>query len=65
MDRRNGMFESCIYECSDLMGFQIQKLRTALHDYEQEKWRIIAQKVGTGFTSAACKEKAQELEGGL
>ncbi|EHL02533.1 putative transcriptional activator Myb [Glarea lozoyensis 74030] len=39
----------------------IQKLRTALHDYEQEKWRIIAQKVGTGFTSAACKEKAMEL----
>ncbi|KAH8801659.1 hypothetical protein F5884DRAFT_523315 [Xylogone sp. PMI_703] len=39
----------------------IQKLRTALHDYEQEKWRIIAQKVGTGFTSAACKEKAEEL----
>ncbi|CAG8956390.1 hypothetical protein HYFRA_00003773 [Hymenoscyphus fraxineus] len=39
----------------------IQKLRTALHDYEQEKWRIVAQKVGTGFTSAACKEKAMEL----
>ncbi|KAG9246500.1 hypothetical protein BJ878DRAFT_279553 [Calycina marina] len=39
----------------------IQKLRQALHDYEQEKWRIIAQKVGTGFTSAACKEKAMEL----
>lgn len=39
----------------------IQKLRTALHDYEQEKWRIVAQKVGTGFTSAACKEKAREL----
>ncbi|RDW88735.1 hypothetical protein BP6252_00767 [Coleophoma cylindrospora] len=39
----------------------VQKLRTALHDYEQEKWRIIAQKVGTGFTSAACKEKAEEL----
>ncbi|RFU34370.1 hypothetical protein B7463_g2038, partial [Scytalidium lignicola] len=39
----------------------IQKLRTALHDYEQEKWRIVAQKVGTGFTSAACKEKAEEL----
>lgn len=39
----------------------VQKLRTALHDYEQEKWRIVAQKVGTGFTSAACKEKAAEL----
>lgn len=40
---------------------QIQKLRTALHDYEQEKWRIVAQKVGMGFTSAACREKAMEL----
>ncbi|POS87296.1 hypothetical protein EPUL_005256 [Erysiphe pulchra] len=39
----------------------IQKLRTAIHDYEQEKWRIVAQKVGTGFTSTACKEKAEEL----
>ncbi|RDL39690.1 Hypothetical protein BP5553_04030 [Venustampulla echinocandica] len=39
----------------------IQKLRTALHDYEQEKWRIVAQKVGTGFTSTACKEKAMEI----
>ncbi|KAG0648910.1 hypothetical protein D0Z07_4830 [Hyphodiscus hymeniophilus] len=40
----------------------IQKLRTALHDYEQEKWRIIAQKVGAGFTSQSCKEKASELD---
>jgi hypothetical protein len=49
------------------MLLQVQKLRTALHDYEQEKWRIVAQKVGTGFTAAACKEKAQELsdESGL
>ncbi|KAI1002316.1 hypothetical protein K3495_g5884 [Podosphaera aphanis] len=39
----------------------IQKLRNALHEYEQEKWRIVAQKVGNGFTSAACKEKAAEL----
>jgi hypothetical protein len=40
---------------------QVQKLRTAVHDYEQEKWRIVAQKVGTGFTSAACKDKWTEL----
>jgi hypothetical protein len=39
----------------------IQKLQQALNDYEQEKWRIVAQKVGQGFTSAACKEKAGEL----
>ena len=37
------------------------KLRQALQDYEQEKWRIVAQKVGNGFTSTACKEKAREL----
>ncbi|KAK8901890.1 hypothetical protein QC760_10935 [Botrytis cinerea] len=39
----------------------VQKLRTAVHDYEQEKWRIVAQKVGTGFTSTACKDKWTEL----
>lgn len=41
---------------------QIQRLRTALQDYEQEKWRIVANKVGSGFTPAACREKAAELE---
>ncbi|KAI9734428.1 MAG: hypothetical protein M1818_006816 [Claussenomyces sp. TS43310] len=40
----------------------VQKLRTALQDYEQERWRIVANKVGTGFTPAACREKAAELE---
>ena len=40
---------------------QVQKLRVALQDYEQEKWRIVAGKVGTGFTPAACREKAEEL----
>ncbi|RAL68430.1 hypothetical protein DID88_007159 [Monilinia fructigena] len=39
----------------------VQKLRTAVHDYEQEKWRIVAQKVGTGFTPTACKDKWTEL----
>ncbi|KAG7051979.1 MYB DNA-binding domain-containing protein [Colletotrichum scovillei] len=41
-----------------------QKLRTALQDYENEKWRIVANKVGTGFTPAACRERTQELMGG-
>ncbi|KAK3356901.1 hypothetical protein B0T25DRAFT_566233 [Lasiosphaeria hispida] len=40
-----------------------QKLRTALQDYENEKWRIVANKVGTGFTPAACRERASELIG--
>ncbi|KAH7308177.1 MYB DNA-binding domain-containing protein [Stachybotrys elegans] len=41
-----------------------QKLRQALQDYENEKWRIVANKVGTGFTPAACRERAGELMGG-
>ncbi|KAM7197888.1 hypothetical protein V8F33_005380 [Rhypophila sp. PSN 637] len=41
-----------------------QKLRTALQDYENEKWRIVANKVGTGFTPVACRERAAELLGG-
>ncbi|KAK4250607.1 transcriptional activator Myb [Corynascus novoguineensis] len=40
-----------------------QKLKTALQDYENEKWRIIANKVGTGFTPAACRERAAQLSG--
>jgi len=40
-----------------------QKLRTALQDYENEKWRIVANKVGTGFTPAACRERAAQLSG--
>jgi hypothetical protein len=43
---------------------QDQKLKTALQDYENEKWRIIANKVGTGFTPAACRERAEQLMGG-
>jgi hypothetical protein len=42
---------------------QDQKLKTALQDYENEKWRIIANKVGTGFTPAACRERAAQLPG--
>lgn len=42
---------------------QDQKLRTALQDYENEKWRIVANKVGTGFTPMACRERAAQLLG--
>jgi hypothetical protein len=42
---------------------QDQKLRTALQDYEREKWRIVASKVGTGFTPIACQERAAQLLG--
>jgi hypothetical protein len=41
---------------------QVQKLRNAMSEYENDRWRIIASKVGSGFTPAACREKAQELE---
>jgi len=47
-----------------LFPLQDQKLRTALQDYENEKWRIVANKVGTGFTPAACRERASQLVGG-
>ena len=36
-------------------------MRTALQDYENEKWRIVANKVGTGFTPVACRERFEQL----
>lgn len=41
-----------------------QKLTMALQDYENEKWRIVANKVGTGFTPAACRDRAEQLQSG-
>lgn len=43
---------------------QDHKLCKALQDYENEKWRIIAHKVGSGSTSAACRERAEQLAAG-
>ncbi|KAI0480269.1 hypothetical protein GGR56DRAFT_263234 [Xylariaceae sp. FL0804] len=40
-----------------------QKLRTALQDYENEKWRFVSNKVGPGFTPQACRERAAVLSG--
>lgn len=37
------------------------RLRNALREYENDKWRIISTKVGSGFSPSACKEKAIEL----
>ena len=34
----------------------------AIQDYENDKWRVIAAKVGHGLTAATCKEKFWELE---
>ncbi|KAL1956741.1 hypothetical protein VTO42DRAFT_6891 [Malbranchea cinnamomea] len=39
----------------------VQRLRNAIRDYENDRWRIIASKVGHGFSPAACREKAAEL----
>ncbi|KAI9878896.1 MAG: hypothetical protein M1830_010200 [Pleopsidium flavum] len=38
----------------------VLRLRNAIQDYENDKWRLIAAKVGSGFSPAACREKAQE-----
>ncbi|KAL2819364.1 hypothetical protein BDW59DRAFT_165098 [Aspergillus cavernicola] len=39
----------------------VQRLRRAMQEYENDRWRIIAGKVGNGFTPAACREKATQL----
>lgn len=32
-----------------------------MREYENDKWRIISTKVGSGFSPAACKDKASDL----
>jgi hypothetical protein len=39
----------------------VQKLRTAMQEYENDRWRIISSKVGNGFSPTACRDKAAEL----
>ncbi|KAA8913418.1 hypothetical protein FN846DRAFT_772164 [Sphaerosporella brunnea] len=43
----------------------VQRLRTAMTEYEQDRWRLIAAKVGSGFSPAACREKAREITEGV
>ncbi|KAF1990378.1 hypothetical protein K402DRAFT_325155 [Aulographum hederae CBS 113979] len=43
----------------------VQKLRNSMQEYETDRWRIISTKVGSGFSAAACKEKAEELDAGI
>jgi hypothetical protein len=31
-------------------------------EYENDRWRIISSKVGSGFSPAACREKASEMD---
>lgn len=40
---------------------QVQRLRNAIQDYENDRWRIIATKVGSGFSPAACRDKSTEI----
>ncbi|KAF2124356.1 hypothetical protein P153DRAFT_390390 [Dothidotthia symphoricarpi CBS 119687] len=42
----------------------VQKLHTAMHEYENDRWRIISSKVGSGFSPAACRDKALEFDAG-
>ncbi|KAK5695099.1 hypothetical protein LTR17_024624 [Elasticomyces elasticus] len=39
----------------------IERLRTAVDEYEVDRWRIISDKVGNGFSAAACRDKAKSL----
>ncbi|KAK5686740.1 hypothetical protein LTR17_026879 [Elasticomyces elasticus] len=39
----------------------IKRLRTAVDEYEADRWRILSDKVGNGFSAAACREKAKSL----
>ncbi|KAK5711308.1 hypothetical protein LTR17_018479 [Elasticomyces elasticus] len=41
--------------------FLIKRLRTAVDEYEADRWRIISDKVGNGFSAAACRDKAKSL----
>ncbi|KAI5293461.1 hypothetical protein KEM52_005518, partial [Ascosphaera acerosa] len=43
-------------------GKQINRLRAALREYENDRWRLIAIKVGNGFSATACRDKAAELD---
>lgn len=44
------------------MAQQVLKLRNAVQEYENDRWRIISSKVGSGFSPAACREKASEID---
>ncbi|KAJ5095789.1 hypothetical protein NUU61_005145 [Penicillium alfredii] len=39
----------------------LQRLQRAMEEYEKDRWRIIAGKVGHGFTPAACRERALNM----
>ena len=54
----------CSHNLDTLTQFvlQVVKLRNAMQEYDNDRWRIISSKVGSGFSPAACRDKAQEIE---
>lgn len=42
---------------------KVQRLKRAMAQYEQDRWRIISSKVGKGFGPEACRERAAEFGG--
>ncbi|KAK5731431.1 hypothetical protein LTR17_011393 [Elasticomyces elasticus] len=38
-----------------------QRLRIAVEEYEADRWRVVSDKVGNGFSTMACREKAVVL----
>jgi hypothetical protein len=33
-----------------------------MQEYENDRWRIISSKVGSGFSPTACRDKAEQIE---
>ncbi|EON67235.1 hypothetical protein W97_06488 [Coniosporium apollinis CBS 100218] len=40
----------------------VDRLRQAMREYETDRWRIVSAKVGNGFSPAACRDRAAELQ---
>ncbi|KAK5108135.1 hypothetical protein LTR62_008731 [Meristemomyces frigidus] len=39
----------------------VDRLKAAIREYEEERWRIVAAKLGKGFSAQACRERAAEF----
>lgn len=73
LDRRDGkhaknLLASTTYQSitvlrtADYPDHQVDKLRQAMREYETDRWRIVSAKVGNGFSPAACRDRAAELQ---
>lgn len=52
---------SCVAGMLTGLVSQVVKLRNAMQEYDNDRWRIISSKVGSGFSPVACRDKAQEI----